>query len=123
MSENDYIAEYIKERYPEILETCEFASWKLNAALKELAREAAEGIAAAFAKFDFKKLLDPLEKAKLAFNEIFEEKIKEENNMSLQDLQEELYILHQMRKNGSISEEESQFVHFQPLIAKKEGGE
>lgn len=29
MSENDYIAEYIKEKYPEFIDTFDFSCWKL----------------------------------------------------------------------------------------------
>ena len=36
MNENDLIAEYVKENYPEILETYDFVSFKLIKAAKEL---------------------------------------------------------------------------------------
>ena len=35
MSENDYIAEYVKERCPELLDTIDFNLWKLRRASNE----------------------------------------------------------------------------------------
>lgn len=49
MSENDLIAEYVKERYPELLGTFDFVAYKLNAC----ARKSVEILAAQFAKIDF----------------------------------------------------------------------
>jgi hypothetical protein len=37
MNENDMIAEYIKERMPELLTTCDFALYRLGVRLKEIA--------------------------------------------------------------------------------------
>lgn len=102
MNENEIIAEYIKERYPELLETFDFTAYKLNAACRALRDEIVERFVEVFSNIDLKKIAEQLEKASMAIKE----NIEGENNMSLQDLQEELYNLHQMRKNGSISEEE-----------------
>lgn len=49
-SENDYIAEFVKERYPEILDTFEYASYRLNVACCELRDCVAEGIVEVFSK-------------------------------------------------------------------------
>lgn len=38
MSENDYIAEYIKEKYPRLLGV-EFAFWKFGRAIQTMAQE------------------------------------------------------------------------------------
>lgn len=35
MTENDYIAEYVKERCPELLNTVDFSLWKFRRALNE----------------------------------------------------------------------------------------
>lgn len=35
MTENDYIAEYVKERCPELLDTVDFSLWKLRKASYE----------------------------------------------------------------------------------------
>ena len=48
MSENDYIAEYIKEKMPEITHTLDFAMWKFGRTLKNFA----EGISKIFKKGD-----------------------------------------------------------------------
>lgn len=42
MSENDMIAEYIKERMTELLTTCDFALYRLGYKLKEMASDVAE---------------------------------------------------------------------------------
>lgn len=41
MSENDYIAEYIKERYPKLLGV-EFAFWKFGRAIQTMAQDIIE---------------------------------------------------------------------------------
>lgn len=43
MTENDYIAEYVKERYPSIL-GADFALWKFGRMLRELGKTLAEAI-------------------------------------------------------------------------------
>ena len=45
MSENDIIAEYIKEHYPELLATFSFAAYKLGRRARELAENLIEPIA------------------------------------------------------------------------------
>ena len=37
MSENDYIAEYVKEKMPEITHTFDFAMWKMMRSFKNFA--------------------------------------------------------------------------------------
>lgn len=39
MSENDYIAEYVKEKMPEITHTFDFAMWKFVRSLKNFAEK------------------------------------------------------------------------------------
>lgn len=41
MSENDYIAEYIKEKYPRLLGV-EFAFWKVGRAIQTMAQDIVE---------------------------------------------------------------------------------
>lgn len=48
MTENDYIAEYVKEKMPEITHTLDFAMWKFGRTLKNFA----EGISKIFKKGD-----------------------------------------------------------------------
>lgn len=52
MSENDVIAEYVKEKYPEILETMDFAVYKFGAAVRETRDKLVEAIR----KIDFSGL-------------------------------------------------------------------
>ena len=49
MSENDLIAEYVKENYPDLLETFDFAAYKLLAHV----RKTGEEFAAAISEIDF----------------------------------------------------------------------
>lgn len=44
MNENDLIAEYVKERYPEILQTMDFAVFKLSACCRRIANEIIESL-------------------------------------------------------------------------------
>ena len=44
MSENDVIAEYVKERYPWILDTIDFAIYKLKMQWKSMANEIKESL-------------------------------------------------------------------------------
>lgn len=44
MNENDLIAEYIKERYPEVLQTIDFAVFKLAACCRKFANDAIESL-------------------------------------------------------------------------------
>ncbi len=39
MTENDYIAEYVKERCPEIIQTVDFSFWKLGRSISEFGEE------------------------------------------------------------------------------------
>ena len=39
MTENDYIAEYVKERCPEVIQTVDFAFWKLGKSISEFGEE------------------------------------------------------------------------------------
>lgn len=39
MTENDYIAEYVKERCPEVIQTVDFAFWKLEKSISEFGEE------------------------------------------------------------------------------------
>ena len=52
MTENDYIAEYIKERHSDLL-GFEYAWWKVNRAASELAQRLASG----FKKIDWSKVV------------------------------------------------------------------
>lgn len=52
MNENDLIAEYVKERFPEILQTMDFAVFKLSARCRKVAYDFIES----FKKVDFTKL-------------------------------------------------------------------
>lgn len=72
MSENDYIAEYVKEKRPEILQTYSFASWKIQ----RTALECVNGLYEALKKIDFSKLNEAV--AKMAENaQIFTKSIEE----------------------------------------------
>ena len=51
MGENDIIADYVKEHYPEILETIDFNLYKLSYACRSFC----ESFSDAFKKVDFKK--------------------------------------------------------------------
>lgn len=59
MNDNDLIAEYIKENYPEMLGTFDFAMYKLHAACRELGKVIAEEIK----KIDFSGLNKALHEA------------------------------------------------------------
>ena len=59
MRENDLIAEYVKENYPEILGTFDFAMFKLRAACRECGKAIAEEIK----KIDFSGLNKALHEA------------------------------------------------------------
>ena len=54
MSENDFIADYVKAHYPEILETIDFKLYKLSYACRNFC----ESFSDAFKKVDFEKLKD-----------------------------------------------------------------
>ena len=54
MSENDMIAEYVKEKYPELLTTCDFAIFKIGVAAREGCRSMCETLK----KIDFGVLKD-----------------------------------------------------------------
>lgn len=58
MRENDYIAEYVKEVYPELLETYSFASWKIRRVATECAKFNFEDAL----KIDFSKLNEAVAK-------------------------------------------------------------
>lgn len=42
MSENDYIAEYVKERYPEVIHTVDYAIWKFGKEISNVASKFAD---------------------------------------------------------------------------------
>lgn len=44
MSENDYIAEYVKEKRPEIIQTADFLFWKMGRSLGNLIDEVTTAI-------------------------------------------------------------------------------
>lgn len=46
MTENDYIAEYVKERCPELLNTVDYSMWKLGKAASEFVQTIADSIKA-----------------------------------------------------------------------------
>ncbi len=46
MTENDYIAEYVKERCPELLNTVDYNLWKLSKAASEAAQTLVDSIKA-----------------------------------------------------------------------------
>ena len=46
MSENDYIAEYVKEKRPEIIQTTDFLFWKIGRVLGNFLNEATTAIKA-----------------------------------------------------------------------------
>ena len=54
MGENDVIADYVKEHYPEILETIDFNLYKLSYACRSFC----ESFSNAFKGVDLKKLVD-----------------------------------------------------------------
>lgn len=58
MSENDYIAEYIKEEYPELLETYGFVFWKIRRTAAECTNIALKDAL----KIDFSKLNEAVAK-------------------------------------------------------------
>ena len=43
MTENDYVAEYVKERCPELLNTVDYSLWKLGKRLSEAAQTLVDG--------------------------------------------------------------------------------
>lgn len=53
MTENDYIAEYVKEKRPEIIETPSFYSWKLGRICNDIANRVIES----FGKIDWSKVV------------------------------------------------------------------
>lgn len=42
MSENDYIAEYVKENHPETIKTVHFLAWKANRQIADLKKDLAK---------------------------------------------------------------------------------
>ena len=48
MTENDYIAEYIKEERPEIISGLDFAAWRLTKTMHIVAEQLKEGLEKAF---------------------------------------------------------------------------
>ena len=59
MNKNDIIAEYIKERYPELLNTTDFALYKFSCACRKIV----DGLKEAFGNIDFSELLDQLKES------------------------------------------------------------
>lgn len=58
MTENDYIAEYIKEKYPQLLGV-DFGLWKFGRQISNAARTLGE----VFSKIDYNLLREEMEKA------------------------------------------------------------
>ena len=58
MTENDYIAEYIKEKYPQLLGV-DFGLWKFGRQISNAARTLGE----AFSKIDYNLLREQMEKS------------------------------------------------------------
>lgn len=48
MTENDYIAEYVKEKRPEIISGLDFAAWRLTKTMEIEAEQLIEGLKKAF---------------------------------------------------------------------------
>ena len=59
MNENDIIAEYIKEKYPELLNTTDFALYKFYCACRKVVDE----LKKTFRNIDFSKLLCQLKES------------------------------------------------------------
>lgn len=59
MSENDMIAEYIKERFPDILNTTDFALYKFSCACRNLVCSFKES----FKNIDFNKIAEQLKES------------------------------------------------------------
>ena len=60
MSENDYIAEFIKDKYPEIIQSADFALWKIGKILDDSISKFVEN----FRKINFTGLNKALENMK-----------------------------------------------------------
>ena len=58
MTENDYIAEYIKEKYPQLL-SVDFGLWKFGRQISNAARTLGE----VFSKIDYNVLKEQMEKS------------------------------------------------------------
>ena len=58
MTENDYIAEYVRERHPQLL-GLDYAMWKFSRKISEAARTLGE----AFSKIDYNLLREQMEKS------------------------------------------------------------
>ena len=56
MTENDMIAEYVKEKCPEILKSADFALYKLRKSIEKIGEQLVEGIK----KIDFSKVSQAL---------------------------------------------------------------
>ncbi len=57
MTENDYIAEYVKERCPEVLETIDYSVWRFGKALQEMAKAWVDSVKAIdWGKVDWSKV-------------------------------------------------------------------
>ena len=52
MSENDYIAEYVKERCPELLDTMDFNLWKLRKTSDETINELCDNLSKTWGKLN-----------------------------------------------------------------------
>ena len=63
MSENDYIAEYVKEKMPSIIKTADFQLWKVCRAIGKLCNHVKDVLSDAFNNMDddeVKKFLDQI---------------------------------------------------------------
>ena len=61
MTENDYIAEYVKEKRPEIIGTVDFITWKLGRLLADSMNELCRGLKNAcknLSSDDIKKIIE-----------------------------------------------------------------
>ena len=66
MSENDMIAEFIKEQYPELLDTFEFAIFRIQKHVEKMAKSIAEGIKAMNFS-DLKKVLEKVNESSVIY--------------------------------------------------------
>ena len=56
MTENDYIAEYVKEKLPSILNTADFRIWKCIKTVSNVVGEITDTLVEAFRNIDYEEL-------------------------------------------------------------------
>lgn len=77
MTENDYIAEYIKERYPQLL-GLDYALWRAS----KVAREYVQRLASIFENVDLSKIVTTKETEETKTeSEVKEEEVEEESEV------------------------------------------